>query len=114
MKPDDRRYTPRLKLRIPIKIRNLNSAEEPVRIVESSNVSARGVSFLSDLPLEVGMPVQFTLTMPLAVAGRTLPEWCCRGRVVHIDSAESPCGKPRVGVEIQYYEVNEEQRQGCN
>jgi hypothetical protein len=112
MKPDERRYTPRLKLSIPMKIRNPGSAEEPARLVESSNISARGVSFLSDLPLRVGMPVQVTLTMPEEVAGKPSPEWCCQGRVVHIDSADSPQEKPRIGVELQYYEVNKEQRHG--
>jgi len=105
MKPHERRHTPRLQLRIPLKIRPLNSSETPARIVESSNISARGVSFLSELPLAVGTPVQVTLTMPEEVSGRPCPEWCCQGRVVHIDPADSESGKPRIGVEIHCYEV---------
>ena len=58
------------------------------------------------------MPVQVTLTMPEELAGKHSPEWCCQGRVVHIDSTDSPQKEPRIGVELQYYEVNKEQRHG--
>lgn len=105
MKPGERRYTPRLKLKIPISIRRLDSAESPPRTFESTDISARGFYFETDLPLKVGTPVQVTLRMPEEIAGRVLPEWRCHGRVVHVDTVGVPPGESRVGVEIQYYEV---------
>jgi hypothetical protein len=105
MKPGERRYTPRLKLRIPVSIRCLDSAEAPPYFVESTDISARGLNFATRLPLKVGAPVQVILRMPEEIAGRILPEWCCHGRVVHVDTNNVPAGQSQVGVEIQYYEV---------
>lgn len=105
MKPGERRYTPRLKLRIPIRIRPLDSAESVPCTVESTDISARGFYFSTDLPLKVGTPVQVTLRMPEEIAGRVLPEWRCHGRVVHVDPDAAAPGTSHVGVEIQYYEV---------
>jgi PilZ domain len=105
MKPGERRYTPRLRLRIPITVRSLDSGETSARIVQSDDVSARGIYFATDLPLKVGAPVQLIMRMPEEIAGRSLPEWRCHGRVVHVDTDDVPPGESRVGVEIQYYEV---------
>lgn len=105
MKPGERRYTPRLKLKIPISIRCLDSDESSPRTFESTDISARGLYFATDLPFKVGTPVQVTLRMPEEIAGRVLPEWCCHGRVVHVDACDGSPGESRVGVEIHYYEV---------
>lgn len=105
MKPGERRYTPRLKLRIPVSIRRLDSTDSPSCTAESTDISARGLYFATRLPLKVGTPVQVTLRMPEEIAGRVLPEWRCHGRVVHVDTDDVPPGESRIGVEIQYYEV---------
>jgi hypothetical protein len=105
MKPGERRYNPRLKLRIPLIIRPLDSSEAPPCTVESTDISARGFYFATSLPLTVGTPVQVVLRMPEEIAGRVLPEWRCQGRVVHVDTHNVPPGESNVGVEIQYYEV---------
>lgn len=107
MRPAERRYTPRLKIKIPVIIRRLDSTDVPSRTVESFDVSARGLYFATDLPLKVGTPIQVILRMPEEIAGRSLPEWRCRGRVVHVDPTDVPSGESRVGVEIQYYEILE-------
>lgn len=104
MKPAERRYTPRLKLRIPVRIRRLDSAEAPY-FVESTDISARGLYFATRLPLNVGAPLQAILRMPEEIAGRILPEWSCRCRVVHIDPGLNSGGESGVGVEIQFYEI---------
>lgn len=108
MKLGERRYTPRLKLKIPIRIRPLDCAEASPRVVESTDISARGFYFTTDIPFEVGTPVQVTLRMPEEIAGRPLPEWRCQGRVVHVDPDAAVPGTSHVGVEIQYYEVLKE------
>jgi hypothetical protein len=105
MKEDERRYTPRFKMHIPLRIRPVAHSETPSQAVESSDISARGVYFSTDLPLLVGSPIQMFLQMPEEVTGKALINWCCTCRVVRVDSAAMPSGKAGVGVEIQYYEV---------
>jgi hypothetical protein len=107
---DDRRYTQRLKLRIPLRICSGHYSDAPPQAVESSDISARGFYFLTDLPLRVGSPLQVFLRMPREIAGKPSPEWCCTCRVVRVDQDKSDQGKREqgntgIGVEIQYYEV---------
>ena len=66
MQPGERRLTPRLKLRIPISIRRLDSSNAPPQLVESSDISARGFYFATRMPLQVGTAVQVTLRMQSA------------------------------------------------
>ena len=105
MKADERRYTPRFKMHIPLRIRPVASSETPSHAVESSDISLRGVYFSTDLPLIVGSPIHLFLQMPEEITGKALINWCCTCRVVRVDHASLPSRKAGVGVEIQYYEV---------
>jgi PilZ domain len=104
MKADERRYTPRLKLCIPLRIRELGASAAPAQSSESSDISGRGVYFTTEMPLQVGSPVQVYLRMPEEIAGKQQPEWCCTCRVVRVDRSELSSLVAGVGVEIQYYE----------
>jgi hypothetical protein len=106
MNASERRYTPRYNLRIPLRIQRLGGPKTAPQSVESMNVSARGVYFASDLPFQVGAPLQILFRMPEEVTGRVSPEWNCRGRVVRIDAHAEPSGTAGIGVEIQYYEIS--------
>ncbi len=104
MKADERRYTPRFKLCIPLRIRGVDSLAAPARAAKSSDISGRGVNFSTDLPLHVGSPVQVFLRMPEEISGKLQPEWCCTCRVVRVDPRALPSLMADIGVEIQYYE----------
>ena len=104
MKVDERRYTPRLKLCIPLRIRRLGASAAPAQSSESSDISGRGVYFSTDMPLKVGSPVQVCLRMPEEITGKLQPEWCCTCRVVRVDRCALPSLMAGIGVEIQYYE----------
>jgi hypothetical protein len=105
MVADERRFTQRLKMRIPLRIRPVGYSDAPSQAVESSDISARGFYFLTDLPLHVGSPLQVFLRMPREIAGKPSPEWCCTCRVVRVDPGKREQGNTGIGVEIQYYEV---------
>lgn len=100
-----RRQTVRFQLSVPFWIRLPKSPDTPARLVEASNISATGLYFVTDLPLQVGTPVEITLRMPEVVVGKQSREWRCRGQVVRVKLGRLPDGKPGIGVEFQYYEV---------
>jgi hypothetical protein len=106
MRVDERRYTPRYNLKIPLKIKPLGASKVPAQSVESANVSARGIYFASALPFQIGASLQISFRMPEEVTGKISPEWNCRGRVVRVDASTQPSGMAGIGVEIQYYEIS--------
>jgi PilZ domain len=105
MKKLIRRRAPRYLIRIPLRFRPLASPEMPYQIAESLNLSARGVSFATRFPLDVGTPVQLYLKVPEEVTGKPSSEWRCRGQVIHARPVESDPGTQLVGVLIVYYEI---------
>jgi hypothetical protein len=105
MKANERRYTPRFKLNIPLRARSVSIPESLPQSVECFDISERGLYFSTDLPLHVGSPVQMFFRMPEEVAGKLSPEWCCTCRVVRVDPSVPLSAVFGVGVEIQYYEV---------
>lgn len=68
------------------------------------NISRRGVYFVTDLDVSIGLPVQVRLTMPEEVVGNQAGVWCYTGRVVHVERLGSN-GTSGVGVQFLYYEV---------
>jgi|ERR1700676_1861999 hypothetical protein len=103
MKAGERRFTPRYPLKIPLTIQLLGTAQAAAQSAETSNISFRGVYFVSKCRFEVGAPLQIALRMPEEVSGRVSQEWNCRGRVVRVE-ADFDC-RTSIGVEIQYYEI---------
>jgi hypothetical protein len=100
----ERRLAERFGLKIPLRVRIARSAA-PEHIVESLNVSTRGISFATDLPLCKGMPVHLTFEMPEEITHKPASEWRCTGHVVHVHPNSSPQGANCVGVGFDCYEV---------
>ena len=105
MKADERRLTPRHNLKIPLRVQPVDLPRAPVWLNESTNVSARGVYFSSDLSFQVGTALQVTFRMPEEVTGEAPREWIRKGRVVRADAEAGSSGRTGIGVEIQSYEV---------
>jgi hypothetical protein len=97
------RTTPRFNLKIPIRIRRLDEMGSAEHTVMSSNVSAGGAFFSTDLQLALGTPVRVYFRLPDQIVGMSVPRWCCEGRVIHVH----PCGRSRkeleVGISFQMY-----------
>jgi hypothetical protein len=100
----ERRIAERFGFKIPLRVRIAKPAALE-QIVESLNVSTRGISFTTDLPLCKGMPVHLTFEMPEEVTRKPASEWRCTGHVVHVQSISSPQGATYVGVGFDCYEV---------
>ena len=75
MQENDRRFRQRFDMRVQVKIRNLDSPDLTEQQVESSNISAKGVFFSTDLPLDIGARVEMFLTMPMEIAGKDSRLW---------------------------------------
>ncbi len=104
MKPADRRSARRYHVSVPLRIRALKS-NEPEKVVESANISERGVYFLTDSPFGRGAAVQVVLKMPLEVTGEPCCDWVCIGHVAHAHEFTPGHGAFGVGVRFDYLEI---------
>jgi hypothetical protein len=104
MSRTERRLAERFGLKIPLRVR-ITKATAPERTAESLNVSTRGISFATDLPLCKGTAVHLAFEMPEEVTHKPASEWRCTGHVVHVQPKSSPQGATYVGVGFDCYEV---------
>ena len=100
----ERGIAERFGVKIPLRLRIAKPAALE-RIVESLNVSTRGISFTTDLPLCKGTPIHLAFEMPEEVTHNPASEWRCTGHVVHVQPNSSPQGAICVGVGFDCYEV---------
>jgi hypothetical protein len=100
----ERRLAERFGLKIPLRVRIPKSGASD-HSAESLNVSTRGISFATDLPLRKGTPVHLAFEMPEEVTHKPSSEWLCTGHVVHVQQNSSPQGAICVGVGFDCYEV---------
>ncbi|MFI5091929.1 MAG: PilZ domain-containing protein [Candidatus Acidiferrales bacterium] len=105
MSGQDRRQRARFDMEIPLSIRTLEIPRTRARTGKTKNISATGLYLASDLPLEVGAPLEISLLMPEQVTGKPACEWCCRGRVVRVQPPDERHENPGAAVEFHYYEV---------
>ena len=104
MTATERRVAIRFDFKIPLRVRISRSAA-PERAAESLNVSARGMYFATDLPMQKGTPVHLVFEMPEEVSHKPVAEWHCTGHVVHVQPRRAPQGAICVGVAFDCYEV---------
>src|SRR5882762_1284114 len=102
----ERRLAERFGLKIPLRVR-IPKSGAPDHSAESLNVSTRGISFATDLPLCKGTPVHLAFEMPEEVTHKPTSEWRCTGHVVYVQPKPngSPQGATCVGVGFDCYEV---------
>jgi hypothetical protein len=102
---EERRQCTRFDLEILLTIRMLESLRTRARIGITENISATGLYLASDLPFEMGAPLEISLRMPERVTGKPACEWCCRGRVVRVQKRDKQHARPGAAVVFHYYEV---------
>ena len=105
MSGGERRQTTRFDIGILLSIQTLEIPKTLARTGITENISATGLYLASDLPFEIGAPLEISLCMPERVTGKPACEWCCRGRVVRVEVRDERHRKPGAAVEFQYYEV---------
>jgi hypothetical protein len=108
----ERRLAERFGLKIPLRVRIAKPAALE-RTAESLNVSTRGISFSTDLPLCKGTPVHLAFEMPEEITHKPTSEWRCTGHVVHVQPNGSMQGAS-VGVGFDCYEVLQPVRPSVN
>lgn len=104
-KVPDRRFTPRMGLRLPIRFRPFSHIEVPQELTETVNISRRGVYFSTSLPVSMGATVELQFTMPEEITGKPERAWRCVGRVVRVDKHSRLWGRRGIGIQFDYYEL---------
>lgn len=98
---EEKRSSRRFALQIPVSVsRNGNGNVEAGEI---RDVSARGVCFYLDGPIEQGSPIGFTLTLPPEITLTESIRVKCQGHVVRIEDG-TDAGKMAVAAVIEEYE----------
>ena len=98
----EKRSTRRFALRLPVSV-VYNQSEGQGTQAQTRDVSARGICFYVDAPIENGAPLEFTLTLPPEITLTESIRVRCTGRVVRVD-ANAPNGKVAVAAVIDEYE----------
>lgn len=92
----EQRNTRRFSLRLPVavKVQNAEMQELPAH---TKDVSARGIYFFIDAPVEAGSQIEFVLTLPPEVTLTESIRVRCRGQIVRVERQSAASGG-RLGV----------------
>jgi hypothetical protein len=98
----EKRAARRFALRIPVTV---SRGESPGQneAAQIRDVSARGICFYLDSPIEQGSPLAFTLTLPPEITLTESIRVQCKGHVVRVEGNPSE-GKMAVAAVIEEYE----------
>jgi hypothetical protein len=100
----ERRQVARFHIRTPLRFRATNLAsDKSEHFTEAMNISRGGFFFASSAPLQVGVPIDCTLRMPVEVTGSKSQETHCTARVVHVRNEPYGDGRIGFGAEIEKY-----------
>jgi len=79
----EQRRNQRFELRLPFEI--IRAGVSPTSAGETKNVSSSGVLFTSELPVEVGEPIEYCITFPKPPGSRSEVKLRCVGKVLRND-----------------------------
>jgi PilZ domain len=82
----ERRRHRRFDLKLPFKVILARMNREPTG--ETRNLSSSGVSFTSEVPLEIGEPIEYLIKFPTAPSSQMEVHLHCSGKVIR-NEAES-------------------------
>lgn len=92
----DQRSTRRFSLRLPVAVKNQQGEVDELP-AHTKDVSARGIYFFIDSPMESGSNIEFVLTLPPEVTLTESIRVRCRGQVVRVEQQSAASGA-RLGV----------------
>ncbi|HWZ33544.1 MAG TPA: PilZ domain-containing protein [Bryobacteraceae bacterium] len=79
----EQRKNQRFDLRLPFEIIRQGTNSKPAG--ETKNVSSSGVLFTSQIPIEVGEPIEYCITFPKAPGSKAEVKLRCVGKVLRND-----------------------------
>jgi PilZ domain len=100
--PPEKRATRRFALRLPVAVKHEQTTPQE-QAATSRDVSARGICFYVESPVEEGAPIQFTLTLPPEITLTESIHVRCQGKIVRVDEPGED-GKVAVAAVIEEYE----------
>jgi hypothetical protein len=98
----EKRAARRFALQIPVSVARGQSLEYS-ESAQIRDVSARGVSFFLNSPIENGSPIGFTMTLPPEITLTESIRVQCKGKVVRVDRGDNG-GPMAVAAIIEEYE----------
>jgi hypothetical protein len=102
----DRRQIPRYPLQIPVEIRLGPQGHAPASMATTTNISVRGIYFVSDQQCEIGSEFGGTIRLPGEITGGTDLLVEIRGKVERIDRPEGKEAMHNgIAVSIDRYDV---------
>jgi len=97
----ERRAAQRFEYQLPLSVRSADGGKEQFGFTQ--NLSARGVFFYTDCPLQAGAKVEITLVMPAEITLSENMRVRCQGKVLRADMPASG-SKTGVAVLLEHYE----------
>jgi hypothetical protein len=104
MASSERRQLERFSMRVPLRFRPIGlAADRTDHFTEATNISRGGFFFVTSAALQVGMPIEATIRMPVEITGDKPGETHCRARVVHAKADAFSDGRMGYGAEIESF-----------
>ena len=104
MERAERRQLTRYAIRTPIRFRVLGvAADKTEHFTEAMDISSGGFFFATSAPLQVGMPIEATIRLPVEITGEKPKDTRCTARVVHARNQAYGDGRFGFGAEIETF-----------
>jgi hypothetical protein len=102
----EKRATRRFAFRLPVSV-NYNGNPGAALAAQTRDVSARGICFFLEAPLNLGSELDFTLTLPPEITLTESIRVRCKGKVVRVDSNVADAKVPVAAVIDEYEFLSE-------
>ena len=102
----EKRATRRFALRLPVSV-NYAGDTSAALPAQTRDVSARGICFYLDAPLNAGSATEFTLTLPPEITLTESIRVRCKGKVVRVDNGLADAKVPVAAVIDEYEFLSE-------
>jgi hypothetical protein len=96
----EKRATRRFALRLPVEVNSTGDAG--ASLAHTRDVSARGICFYLDGPMDMGSAIEFTLTLPPEITLTESIRVRCKGKVVRVDDRLADTKVPVAAVIDEY------------
>ncbi|HEX3103928.1 MAG TPA: PilZ domain-containing protein [Terriglobales bacterium] len=103
---DEKRATRRFALRLPVSVSQVGEGLASLT-AQTRDVSARGICFYLDAPMNTGSAIEFTLTLPPEITLTESIRVRCKGKVVRVDDGLVDAKVPVAAIIDEYEFLSE-------